>query len=151
MQQRVIPAIASAALLLLATLGACGEPGPAAVVHTRAGPLRVVVEVARDDETRQRGLMWRKELADGRGMIFVFPADADHHFWMKNTFIPLDLLFIAADGRIVGIHPNAKPQSLAQISVGTPSRYVLEVPGGYAARSSIAVGDRVELVGVGAP
>ena len=69
---------------------------------------------------------------------------------MKNTLIPLDMLFIAADGRVAGIHANATPLSTVSIAVGQPSRYVLEVPGGYAQRRGIEPGDRVELIGVGA-
>ena len=67
---------------------------------------------------------------------------------MKNTLIPLDMIFIAADGRIVGIHADATPLSTAAIGVGKPSRFVLEVPGGYARRRGIASGDRVDFGGV---
>ena len=67
---------------------------------------------------------------------------------MKNTLIPLDMLFIAADGRIVGIHPDAVPLSTASMSVGRPSLYVLEVNGGWAARHGVRAGDRVEFHGV---
>jgi uncharacterized membrane protein (UPF0127 family) len=70
---------------------------------------------------------------------------------MKNTLIPLDMIFIAADGRIVGVHANAKPYSLASVSVGVPSRYVLEVPGGWAAAHGVTAGSRVELRGVPPP
>jgi hypothetical protein len=92
--------------------------------------------------------MYRTALPEGRGMLFVFDRDADHGFWMKNTLIPLDMLFIAADGRLVGIHANATPLSTAQITAGAPSRFVLEVPGGFAARHGVATGDRVEFAGV---
>lgn len=122
-----------------------------AVIQTTGGAVEVGLEVAATPAAQQRGLMYRRSLADDQGMLFVFPTDADHAFWMKNTFIPLDLIFIAHDGRIVGIHPSATPQSTASIAVGRPSRYVLEVPGGYTARRGIAAGDRVELRGVPAP
>jgi uncharacterized membrane protein (UPF0127 family) len=92
--------------------------------------------------------MYRNTLADGHGMLFVFDSDVDHQFWMKNTLIPLDMLFIAADGRIVGIHPEATPLSTAQIGVGVPSRYVLEVPGGWSKRRGVARDDRIEFRGV---
>jgi uncharacterized protein len=138
-----------AAATLLAVLAACSGPtGPVARVQTRGGRVDVALEVAATPETRARGLMYRRELADGHGMLFVFDADQDHEFWMKNTLIPLDMIFIAVDGSVVGVAPNATPLSTAGVSVGKPSRYVLEVPGGWAARRGIAAGDRVEFVGV---
>ena len=137
---------AAAALLLL--VGACAQKGPAARIQTRAGRVEVALEVAASPETRSRGLMYRRELPDGHGMLFVFDADANHEFWMKNTLIPLDMIFITVDGRIAGVHKNATPLSTAGISVGTPSRYVLEVPGGWAERRGVAVGDLVEFVDV---
>ena len=137
--------------LLLAIAPACSGTGPVARIHTTGGPVDVALEVAATPETQQRGLMYRSALADDHGMLFVFPIDSEHEFWMKNTLIPLDMLFIAHDGTIVAIHADAKPLSTAPISVGKVSRYVLEVPGGYAARRHIASGDRVELVGVAIP
>ena len=89
--------------------------------------------------------MYRDRLADGHGMLFVFDDERDHTFWMKNTLIPLDMIFIGADQVIVGIHPNAVPLSTATVGVGRPSRWVLEVPGGWSARRGVASGDRVEL------
>jgi len=144
----------SAAAFVLATLVACigaascGERGPVAVIETAGGPVDVVLEVAATDRSREQGLMYRSELADGRGMVFVFPNEVEHAFWMKNTMISLDMLFIGADGRIAGIHENATPLSLAKISVGRPSKWVIEVPAGFSKRRGIAVGDRVELRGV---
>ena len=138
-----------AALLALAVLAvACRQPGPVATVHTARGSVRIRLELALTPEAQERGLMYRSSLPEDQGMLFVFPADADHSFWMKNTLIPLDLLFIAADGTVVGLHANATPLSTASIGVGRPSRYVLEVPGGNAARRGIAAGDRVEFQGV---
>ena len=134
--------------LLLALLAACGQRGPTARIHAGGGSVEVTLELANTPETRQRGLMYRQSLADGHGMLFIFDQDSDHEFWMKNTYIALDLIYIAGDGRIVGIHPNATPLSEAGISVGRPSRYVLEVPGGYAARRGIAPDDRVEFRGL---
>jgi uncharacterized membrane protein (UPF0127 family) len=121
------------------------------VIRTAHGPVAVTVEVAATEAARERGLMYRTALAEGTGMLFVFPAAAEHAFWMKNTLIPLDMIFIADDRRIVGVHADAVPLSTAPISVGAPSRYVLEVPGGFAARRGIAVGDVVELAGVPSP
>ena len=92
--------------------------------------------------------MYRDRLADGHGMLFVFEDEADRSFWMKNTLIPLDIVFIGADGRIVGVRAETTPLSLAPVSVGRPSKWVLEVAGGYAARAGMAPGDRVELLAV---
>ncbi len=148
MQPRALRAAAAAVLTLAA---ACGHAEPTAVIATARGPVDVRLEVAATAAARERGLMYRTSLADGHGMLFVFPAEQDHAFWMKNTLIPLDLLFIGGDGRIVGIHAEARPLSTAPIAVGRPSRWVLEVPGGFAARRGIRVGDRVELRGVPSP
>jgi hypothetical protein len=139
---------AGAAVGLVMLAAACGGGGPVARVHTSSGVVTVALEVAATPAALERGLMYRTSLAEGHGMLFVFPHEAEHGFWMKNTLIPLDMIFIAGDGRIVGIHAQATPLSTAQIGVGKPSRWVLEVPGGFAARHGIAPGDRVELVGV---
>ena len=141
-----------AALLALAAVAAgCSHDGPVAAVHTTRGPVHIRLELAVTPEAQERGLMYRPSLAEDQGMLFVFPEDADHSFWMKNTLIPLDMLFITADGTVVGLHANATPLSTASITVGRPSRSVLEVPGGSAARHRIAVGDRVEFQGVPPP
>ena len=137
-----------AAVAGLAMLLACSKAGPVATVHTARGPVRVTLEVVADDATRQRGLMYRDRLADGHGMLFVFDAETEHAFWMKNTVIPLDMIFIGADRTIVGVHPNATPLTLTPRSVGRPSKWVLEVAGGYAARASIEKGNRIDLDGV---
>ena len=128
------------AALLLVLIAACTPSGPVATITTAHGPVSITLEVAADDATRTRGLMYRDRLADGHGMLFVFDEETEHSFWMKNTLVSLDLIFIGADHRIVGVHPNATALSLAPISVGRPSRWVLEVAGGYAARVGIAPG-----------
>ena len=112
------------------------------------GAHRLEVEIAADDDSRERGLMWRTSLAPGTGMLFVFPGEAEHSFWMKNTLIPLDMLFIGADGRIVGIVQNAEPQSLDTRDVGAPSQYVLELPGGWTMKNGVRSGSKVEFEGL---
>jgi uncharacterized protein len=109
----------------------------------------VQVEVAATEASRRRGLMWRERLEPGRGMLFAFPEDDVQSFWMKNTLIPLDLLFIDAQGKVVGIVADAKPHTLSPRTVGKPSRYVLEVPGGWTADKGIVPGGQVELRGLG--
>lgn len=137
--------------LLAASSAGCRDRGPVAVIHAPGAALEVSLEVVATPPERARGLMYRSALADGHGMLFVFDEDEDHTFWMKNTLIPLDMLFIARDGTLAGIHPNATPLSTASISVGHPSRYVLEVPGGWAAQHGVTVGARVEFRGVRLP
>lgn len=110
------------------------------------GTRRVVeVEIAHTHESRTRGLMWRRELKPGHGMLFLFDHDEDHSFWMRNTLIPLDMVFLAADGMVVGIIENTVPLSLESRSVGRMSRNVLEVPGGWASGAGLRTGSRVEL------
>src|SRR5438094_2362313 len=147
MQQRVMRAAVAAAL----ALAGCRDRGPVAVIRGPGAAVEVSLEVAATPAERERGLMYRTSLAEGRGMLFVFDENRNHSFWMKNTLIPLDMLFIARDGAVVGIHANATPQPTATIAAGMPSRYVLEVPGGWAARHGISAGAQVEFRGVRLP
>jgi uncharacterized membrane protein (UPF0127 family) len=101
------------------------------------------VELARTDEERGRGLMFRKELPEGQGMLFDFSPDQDVMMWMKNTYVSLDMIFIRADGRILHIAENTEPLSERTISSGGRVRGVLEVVAGTAKRLGIAPGDRV--------
>jgi uncharacterized membrane protein (UPF0127 family) len=138
-----------AAAALVVSLAACQRAeGPRARIHTATGVVEVTLEVADTPATLQRGLMYRSSLPDDHGMLFVFPTESVHDFWMKNTLIPLDMLFITSDRRIVGIRANTTPLSTTPVGVGRPTRWVLEVPGGYAARRGIAPGDEVELLGI---
>ncbi|MCH8038502.1 MAG: DUF192 domain-containing protein [Proteobacteria bacterium] len=104
---------------------------------------RFEVELALDGERRAQGLMYRRSLADDAGMLFLYDRERPVAMWMRNTFIPLDMLFIAGDGRIVRIAERTVPQSLETISSGRPVIGVLEVNGGTAARLGIQPGDRV--------
>jgi len=107
----------------------------------------VEVEIATTRAARNRGLMWRRDLALGKGMLFVFPQQEEHGFWMRNTLIPLDLLFIDDGEKIVGIIPQATPRSLTNRSLGRPSRFVLEVPGGWSEKQGIIPGSKVQIQG----
>ncbi len=107
----------------------------------------VTVEVARTPLEVERGLMFRQKLGADEGMLFVFPETAEHTFWMKNTLIPLDMIFADEDGTIVGIVHGAEPLTTSPRSVGAPSRYVLEVNGGWAAAHGVARGDRLRVEG----
>ena len=106
------------------------------------------VDVADTPQARSLGLMYRTDLAPDQGMIFFFERDEDHRFWMKNTPLSLDMIFISADGRIVGIQVDAEPFSLKPLGVGAPSRAVLEVRAGFARAHGIKPGDRVTYRGI---
>ncbi len=101
------------------------------------------VQLATNDAERERGLMFVKSLPEGQGMLFDFKRDQPVSFWMHNTYIPLDMLFIAGDGRIMHIAENAKPLSDALIPSQYPVRAVLEVIGGTAEKLGIKTGDHV--------
>jgi len=101
------------------------------------------VEVVDNDADRAKGLMYRKELPEGRGMLFDFHRDQEVSFWMQNTYIPLDMIFIRGDGRILRIEENTVPLSTRMIPSRGPVRAVLEVIGGTSRKLGIAPGDRV--------
>jgi uncharacterized protein len=90
--------------------------------------------------------MHRPTVPDGTGMFFVMGSKAVHRFWMKDTLVPLDMIFIDAEWRVVGIVENAVPHDETLRGVDAVSRYVLEVPGGWSERRGVAVGQRVEVV-----
>lgn len=102
------------------------------------------VELAVTPEERSRGLMFRTEMAQDAGMLFDFGAARDISMWMKNTFISLDMLFVDANGTIVGIEKRTVPQSEAIIPSPKPVRFVLELNGGAADRMGFEVGEKVE-------
>lgn len=113
------------------------------VVRTATGDLPFEVELATTPRQRARGLMERRGLAPHAGMLFVFELPRLASFWMRKTYIPLDLLFIDAKGRIARIAANATPESETPIPSGEVVLGVLEIAGGRAAEAGIAVGDRV--------
>ena len=100
-------------------------------------------EIADDDRERAQGLMYRRSLAADRGMLFDFKTERSVSFWMRNTYIPLDMIFIRADGRIRSIARNTTPMSDQGVPSGGPVRAVLEIPGGRAAELGVLPGDRV--------
>jgi len=118
--------------------------GPQTIeIASKTGVHMFTVEVADNDADRAKGLMYRKELPEGRGMLFDFHRDQEVSFWMQNTYIPLDMIFIRGDGRILRIAENAEPLSTRLIPSNGPVRAVLEVIGGTAQKLGIAAGDRV--------
>jgi uncharacterized membrane protein (UPF0127 family) len=112
-------------------------------IATRSGVHAFAVELATTDAERAKGLMYRKELPEGRGMLFDFGRDQEVSMWMKNTYVSLDMIFIRADGRVLRIAENTEPLSTRIVSSGGPVRAVLEVVAGTARKIGIAPGDRV--------
>ncbi|MCG9916591.1 MAG: DUF192 domain-containing protein [Phenylobacterium sp.] len=138
---------------MLAGIAALAAPGtlraktPVALepleILTGRGPVRFQVEIADNDATRAQGLMYRKSLAPDRGMLFDFHTPRPVAFWMRNTYISLDMIFIRADGRILSIARNTVPLSEEGVPSGGPVRAVLELIGGRAAQIGALPGDRV--------
>jgi uncharacterized membrane protein (UPF0127 family) len=138
--------IAMAAAVVL--YGLIGSGAQAASVQpleivTKSGVQVFSVEMATTEQEKETGLMYRKELADGKGMLFDFSPEQQVSMWMKNTFISLDMIFIRADGRILRIAENTVPQSTAIIPSQGLVKGVLEVIAGTAKKYGIAPGDRV--------
>lgn len=136
------------ALSLFAAPSWSGRPLHAAELQvleivTKGGVRSFSVEMAVTSEELSRGLMFRTELPEGRGMLFDFKREQPIAMWMKNTPLPLDMIFIRSDGIIVRIAERTTPQSTQTIPSGSPARAVLEVIGGTARKLGIAPGDRV--------
>ncbi|HEX8169548.1 MAG TPA: DUF192 domain-containing protein [Thermoanaerobaculia bacterium] len=153
-------------LVLLLLLVACSQPQQApAAPKEEGGPGRmrtvdteprvvlpdgypVHVEVAADDETRANGLMYRDRLRPGTGMLFFFPADGEYPFWMKNTLIPLDMIWIDKNQRVVHVAENVPPCKTSDCPNYAPNavaRYVLELDAGMAKEHGIKAGDSVKI------
>jgi uncharacterized membrane protein (UPF0127 family) len=154
MKLRIYKLFLAMALLACVTESACAKDaaGGRVVVHAQGGDVPVTVEVARTPERRALGLMYRKQLASDAGMLFVFDAPEHLTFWMKNTVLPLDMIFITDDRHVLGIVENAAPFTTTTRSVEGESRYVLEVNAGFSGRHGIRSGDAVTFENIpGAP
>jgi uncharacterized protein len=137
--------VLAALVVALALIGAGAQAAsiqPLEIV-TKSGVQVFSVEMATTEQEKETGLMYRKELADGKGMLFDFSPEQQISMWMKNTYIPLDMIFIRADGRILRIAENTEPLSTKIISSGGLAKGVLEVIAGTAKKYGIAPGDRV--------
>jgi uncharacterized protein len=134
--------VAAALLALAANLAQASELQTIEIA-SKSGVHAFQVEMAITPEEKEHGLMFRRELPEGQGMLFDFQTDQNVAFWMKNTYIPLDMLFIRGDGRVLRIAENTEPLSERNIPSGGPVRAVLEVIGGTAKKLGIAPGDRV--------
>jgi uncharacterized membrane protein (UPF0127 family) len=135
------------AFLLFGLLIAAGPARPAPLktleIVSKTGVHVFSVEVVDTEAAREKGLMFRKKLPEGQGMLFDFQSEQPVTFWMQNTYIPLDMIFIRGNGRILSIAENTEPLSTRMIPSGGPVRGVLEVIGGTARKLGIAPGDRV--------
>jgi hypothetical protein len=120
----------------------------ASVVFPDAGGREVSVEIVDTEKNKARGLMYRKEMPENHGMIFLFDQRKNHTFWMHNTCISLDMIFIDDDGVIVGIEENTPTLDDSTFHVGCPSRNVLEVNAGFTRKHGIKAGQRVEYRGI---
>lgn len=146
----VVARLASALLLtLVLSVSACASE-PRVVLHTAGGDVPVTVEVAATPAQQSLGLMYRKELGANAGMLFVFDTSVEHPFWMKNTVLPLDMIFLGDDRKIVGIVKDAVPFTTSSRTVGAPSRYVLEVNAGFSEKHGVKAGDLVTFENVAA-
>ena len=138
-----ISAIVVVALCALSGSGARAASVQPLEIVTKSGVQVFSVEMATTEEEKTTGLMYRKELPDGKGMLFDFSPEQQVSMWMKNTFISLDMIFIRADGRILRIAENTEPQSTRIIPSGGLAKGVLEVIAGTAQKYGIQPGDRV--------
>jgi uncharacterized membrane protein (UPF0127 family) len=118
-------------------------PATDLTIVSAGGAHKFHVELATTPAQMEQGLMFRPSLAPDAGMLFDFRAPSPVSMWMKDTLIPLDMLFVDAQGRIINIHERAVPGSLDPISAAAPARAVIELNGGTAARLGIRPGDRV--------
>ena len=138
--------------LLIVPLGACKDTVnkntilyPLTIVNKDKTLKRATFQVERALTRKEMeiGLMHRKKLAQDSGMIFIYPQPAPMHFWMKNTYIPLDMIFINAENEIIHIYKNAKPHDLTPISSGGFARAALEINAGLSDKYNISVGDHI--------
>ncbi|MBC2839759.1 DUF192 domain-containing protein [Robiginitalea sp. SC105] len=157
---RPIRFLSALALAACCCLGSCRDTPKTplereTVSFTKEGVLRILdaetdsikvvldIEIADSEYETQTGLMYRNEMRDDRGMLFVFDAPALHAFYMKNTMMPLDILFIDSNLEIATIRQNARPLDESSISSGVPVQYVLEVNAGLSAKWGLEAGDRI--------
>jgi len=140
--------VAFVGVAMCATIAACAD-SPRVAITSADGATRTIVkvEIASTPSERELGLMYRQHLDEDTGMIFVFPALDHLTFWMKNTEIPLDMIFADSGGKILGVVENATPFTLDSRSVEGESLYVLEVNGGFAKRHQLRAGDRLKFLG----
>ncbi len=134
---------AAAVLAVALPLAACSDEGKL-VLHSSTGDYTFNVEVVDTPESRAQGLMYRQDLAEDAGMLFDFKEEREVSFWMRNTLIPLDMIFIGADGVVKNIHVNAVPHDPTSIPSDGPVQFVLEIPGGRSVEIGLKAGDTMD-------
>ena len=107
--------------------------------------VQIDIEIADDDLTRTQGLMWRRSMEENQGMLFIMGVPEEQSFWMRNTYIPLDIIYSNDQKEIVKIRANTKPQSLSPITSERPAIYVVEVNAGFCNRHGIKEGDQIQF------
>lgn len=120
-------------------------------LHTATGDYSFDVSVVDTPESRAQGLMFVTELADDAGMLFDFKEERPVSFWMRNTFIPLDMIFVGADGVVKNVHVNARPQDPTSIPSDGAVQFVLEIPGGRSVEIGLEAGDTMDHDRIVAP
>jgi len=157
---RLLPAMLAVSVLASACGASPGSSAPPAATPTAAAPgpaavlpsgARYALELALTPEDQAQGLMYRENLPERTGMLFVFPEDAPHHFWMKNTMIPLDMIWMDASGRVVYVSANTPPCRADPCPTYGPDgnvRMVLEIAGGMAAKEGVTAGSVIVLQGL---
>jgi uncharacterized membrane protein (UPF0127 family) len=152
----LMKAVRTLGLVVALAVAACAQPAPRAqidpssgleleqvTIETARGPVNFTVEIADDEAERNRGLMFRQSLPRDRGMLFHFQEPEMASFWMRNTIISLDIIFIAPDGRILNVADHTTPYSEAPVPAVGMTRGVLEINAGQAEELGIRPGDRV--------
>jgi uncharacterized membrane protein (UPF0127 family) len=148
---KVRSSLVACLVLALTVLSACAESGklPTVEAHflaTSGGESPTFrLEVCSTEGERAKGLMYRRSLDEDAGMIFVFPEERNHSFWMKNTYIPLDMVFVDKDMKVVGLLSDVPPLNLAPRTVGKPSLYVLEFAAGTMKRYGVGEGATLKV------
>ncbi|MGV8855979.1 MAG: DUF192 domain-containing protein [Devosia sp.] len=140
-----------AVMLVAVPLAAWSDEARLVLHSATTGDHNFNVEVVDTPEGRAKGLMFRTELAPDAGMLFDFKQQREVAFWMQNTLIPLDMLFVGADGVIKTIHVNARPQDPTSIPSEVPVQFVLEIPGGRSVELGLKPGDTMQHDRVGEP
>ncbi len=132
--------------------GEAAQPGhepavqqPVIIFHTSSGEILVRVEVVDTPDGQRRGLMFRQKLEPMHGMVFVFPRATDRSFWMKNTTISLDMIFVDAQHTVVGVVADTEPLTETPRTVGVPSKFVVEVNAGFAEKYGVGAGTRLTM------